>query len=363
MVNENFIDNIKQYDIVIFLAAIVRTFKKSDYKKNIVGLKNTIKLMNPNQKFIYFSTQNVIIKKTGPYGDSKKKLAKMLKPEWGVDIIIGGHSHTVLEQPEKINNILIAQAGVGSNQIGRFDIEVDDDTNSIVKWTWKLIPITSDMAKPDKRLVNYIESYKTIVDKKYNCILGKTAIKLTHPKREIETSLGNLFADAFAEASECDVAFMGSGAIRGKELGPLITLQDFLTVFPYDDTYHRFVISGLKLKKIFEHFMRKENRLGEGECYQVNSKVKAIYSEKEKKLVSLNIDNAPVENTKKYTFSVAEYHYNCSKDYLNLTQEELNESGKSKVITTSVQEVMEEFLRNNQNISKKVEGRMVYLKK
>ncbi len=29
--------------------------------------------------------------------DSDIKLAKLLKPEWGVDMIIGGHSHTILE--------------------------------------------------------------------------------------------------------------------------------------------------------------------------------------------------------------------------------------------------------------------------
>src|SRR4030067_1181653 len=36
------------------------------------------------------------------------ELAKLLKPEWGVDMIIGGHSHTILDQPKKVNNILIA---------------------------------------------------------------------------------------------------------------------------------------------------------------------------------------------------------------------------------------------------------------
>ncbi|MBT4351633.1 bifunctional metallophosphatase/5'-nucleotidase, partial [archaeon] len=184
--------------------------------------------------------------------ESDKKLAKILKPEWGVDMIIGGHSHTVLDQPEKINNILIAQAGVGTNQIGRFDIIVDDDTNSIVEWNWQLVPITSDIAKPDEKLVAYIDSYKQVVDRKYNSILCKMAKKLTHPKREIETALGNLFADAFSEIAQCDVAFIGSGSIRTKEMGPLVTLQDFMTSFPYDDTYHRFTISGSELFSIFE---------------------------------------------------------------------------------------------------------------
>ena len=92
--------------------------------------------------------------------ESDKELAAMLKPEWGVDMIIGGHSHTILEQPERVNNILIAQAGVGTDQIGRFDIVVDDDTNSIVEWTWQLIPVDDKLAEPDKDLQTFIDSFK-----------------------------------------------------------------------------------------------------------------------------------------------------------------------------------------------------------
>jgi 5'-nucleotidase len=36
--------------------------------------------------------------------------------------------------------------------------------------------------------------------------------------------------------------------------------------------------------------------------------------------------------------------------------------GKNKVVTTSAQEVLEEFLRNNQNIDRKIEDRLVYKK-
>ena len=63
--------------------------------------------------------------------EEDKKLASLLNPEWGVDVIIGGHSHTVLENPAEVNDILIVQASVGTNQIGRFDIVIDTDTNEI----------------------------------------------------------------------------------------------------------------------------------------------------------------------------------------------------------------------------------------
>ena len=100
--------------------------------------------------------------------DSDIELAKLLKPEWGVDMIIGGHSHTILQQPAFVNNVLIAQAGVGTNQIGRFDIVVDDDTNSIVEWKWQLIPIEEGIAEPDMQLKHYIDTFADEVDRKYN---------------------------------------------------------------------------------------------------------------------------------------------------------------------------------------------------
>ena len=33
------------------------------------------------------------------------KLAELLDPAWGVDVIIGGHSHTFIEKPDIVNNI------------------------------------------------------------------------------------------------------------------------------------------------------------------------------------------------------------------------------------------------------------------
>ena len=115
--------------------------------------------------------------------ESDIKLAELLKPEWGVDMIIGGHSHTILDEPKKVNNILIAQAGVGSDQIGRFDIVVDDDTNNIIDYKWKLIPIDNNLAEPDRNLQDYIDSFKDTVDRKYNTIICKLSRKLTHPAR------------------------------------------------------------------------------------------------------------------------------------------------------------------------------------
>lgn len=292
--------------------------------------------------------------------ESDVALAKMLKPEWGVDMIIGGHSHTILDKPEKVNNILIAQAGVGTNQIGRFDITVDDDTNSIIDYKWQLIAINNKLAHPDQKLLEYIDTFKQEVDRKYNVIITKFSQKLTHPKREIETSLGNLIADSFAEFATTDVMLVGSGSIRVKELGPAVTLSDLVSCFPYDDSLNKFNVTGRDLKKIFSHIMRFENRDGEGECYQINNKVKAIYSDKDKKLILLAINGKPVSDTQEYSITIQGYHFQNCQNYLNISQGELQKLNGLKVVTTSAQEVLKEYLRSHQNLSAKVEGRLVY---
>lgn len=292
--------------------------------------------------------------------ESDIALSKLLKKEWGVDLIIGGHSHTILDKPKKINDVLITQAGVGSDQVGRFDLVVDDDTNSIVDFNWELIPINSNLAEPDKNLQDYIDSFKSVIDRKYNTIICKLSKKLTHPARGTETSLGNLVADAFAQTSQADFMLVGSGSIRVKEIGPVVTLKDFKTCFPYDDFLNRYNIKGSTLKKIFSHIMRTENRNAEGECYQVNEGVKAVYSDSKKALASLEKNGSLVEDDMVYTICLQGYHFSNSANYLNAANKELLETGSHKVITTSAQEALEEYLRNNQNICKNVEGRMIY---
>jgi len=292
--------------------------------------------------------------------ESDKELAGMLDPAWGVDMIIGGHSHTVLEQPAEVNGVLIAQAGTGTDQIGRFDIAVDDDTNSITGWKWQLVPIDSDHCSPDEHLMEFIEGFRTTVDAKYGSIICKFTRTLTHPLRTQETELGDLFADAIQERTGVDVAFVGSGSIRKTELGPAVTLGDYLALFPYDDSLTRFVITGAQLRRAFG-FMRPENCTGEGEYYQVNRGVHAVYDRQRHELASLALDGVPVDDTAHYSICLQGFHHKNSSVGLQLTNEELETLEKPKLLATSCRDVVEEYLRNHQNLDAHVEGRLRYV--
>jgi len=293
--------------------------------------------------------------------EADKELAAMLRPEWGVDLIIGGHSHTILEQPAVVNDILITQAGSGTDQIGRFDIVVDDDTNRIVEWKWRLLPVDSTLATPDAELQRYIDSFKEEVDRKYNTIITKLAQPLTHPERTVETALGNLFADIVAERAGVDVALIGSGSIRQPTMGPLVTLGELRAVFPYDDVLYRFTVSGAQLRQMLGHFMHTENRRRQGECYQLSGAVRAVYDNERAAFQSLTLHGQPLDDAKPYTITVQGYHYKNAAKNLGLTEEALTAVHGPQVIATSARDVVEEYLRGHQNLKRQVEGRMAYI--
>ncbi len=89
--------------------------------------------------------------------EEDKKLAEKLDPAWGVDVIIGGHSHTFIDEPAVVNNIVIVQAGTGTDQIGRFDINIDTDNNCIDTYTWQTVPINSEHCPNDEDLENILK--------------------------------------------------------------------------------------------------------------------------------------------------------------------------------------------------------------
>ncbi|MDR0469378.1 MAG: bifunctional metallophosphatase/5'-nucleotidase, partial [Peptococcaceae bacterium] len=203
--------------------------------------------------------------------EEDKKLAALLDPAWGVDIIIGGHSHTELEKPEVVNDILIVQAKEGTHQIGRFDLVCDTDLNTVHDYDWRLIPINAETCPQDEAMEKIIQAYKEQTDKKFHRMLCRLPCTLTHPDRYQETEMGNLFADALRNCLGVDIVLFGSGAIRLKELGPLVTLGILIETIPYHDKVMMMTLTGRQLMSVWKHILREGAFTGEHtEFFQIS---------------------------------------------------------------------------------------------
>lgn len=362
LMKSHVIKNVDGFD-VLFIGIITEAVLQSLMIDNTIGtlisLEEAVAEINRICDFYKNDDIDMTILLTHVGLDTDIKLAEMLDSELGVDMILGGHTHSFMEKPMEVNNILIAQAGCGTDQIGRFDVVVDDDTNSIIDWKWRLVPINSTTTSPDEGLQNFIDDYSKRVDDKYSSLLCRFTQKLTNLEREFETPLGDLFADIMSETSRCDFSLVGSGSIRCKEMGPVVSSGDLLRAMPYEDKYLRFSIRGKQVKNIFTHILRPENRNHDGECFQVNKGVRAVYRDSDRSLISLELNDKVVADDEIYTLGIQGFHFINARANLNISQDELMEISGKRTIATSVRNVIEEYLRTTQNINAQVEGRLI----
>ena len=293
--------------------------------------------------------------------ENDRKLAEMLDPDWGVNLIIGGHSHTFMEKADVVNGIPIVQAGTGTGVIGRFDIQYDTEKKTIADWKWHLIPVNEDTAPRDPIMEELVDSYRTETDRKYKRVVTRWARKLTHPSREQETEMGNLYADLMAWEASYDVTLFGSGSIRKKELGPVIEYQDMVENTPFDDNLYMVEVTGAQIRRIFQHLFRDEAWVGETEFYQISSALRVTYRKSTHTIESFTFKGEEITDDMRIKLGIQAYHYNNFDEFFGVPLEEVKTNMKPRVVATSVNNIIEEYFATNNGLDAKVDGRITIL--
>ena len=292
--------------------------------------------------------------------EEDQKLAAILDPAWGVDVIIGGHSHTLPDKPAVVNGIPIVQAGTGTDQIGRFDILIDTDNNCIDSFTWQIVPIDEAHCPRDPTIEEMILKYKSQTDEKYGRILTRLIRPLHHPARTQETELGDLICDLLKDALDVEIFLLGSGSIRLPALGPVITKGNLREAFPYDDALHVVYMTGAQFKAGLLHVFRDETWAGEHtEFYQLSHGLEVEYDQKSHSFLKFNLDGAPIDESKIYSVGLQHYHYLNMADSFGLDLKELQKNHMDRVVSTSTTDIIEERLLAEQHKTAEVEGRIV----
>ncbi len=78
-----------------------------------------------------------------------------------IDIIVGGHSQTLLEEPTKVGKTLIVQAGQSGFFLGELNL-ILDSSGKILSYEWRLIPLTLELPD-DPEILALIREYNQIV--------------------------------------------------------------------------------------------------------------------------------------------------------------------------------------------------------
>ena len=293
--------------------------------------------------------------------EADRELARLLDPDWGVDLIIGGHTHTYMEEAEVVNGIPIVQAGTGSGQIGRFEIEYDTLRHRITEWSWRCDPVNENTAPVHPVMEKLLSSYKGHTDAKYRRIVTNFARTLTHPARNQETELGNLYADLIQWESSFDIMMMASGSIRKKELGPIVEYQDMLENTPFDDVLWMLRVTGAQFRRMVQYLLRDEAWEGHTEFYQFSKGVRILYRKSTHTIEEFKFRGEDITDDQKLLIALQNYHFKSFDSFFGVPLAEVAKNMKPRVIATSVNNIVEEYFSTHAGLDAHVEGRIEIL--
>ncbi len=179
----------------------------------------------------------------------------LIKNTTGLDVVLDGHSHSVVENMTVIdeggNEVVVTSTGTQFANIGKLTI-------SDGKIKTELIP-TENYEKTDSVVADYIakirEEYSTLGERK----IGESKVNLTTVDkdgnriiRNAETNLGDFCADAFRVVTGADIGFMNGGGIRANMDSGDVTFNDILSVFPFNNTVCVVEVTGQQIVDMLE---------------------------------------------------------------------------------------------------------------
>ncbi len=200
-------------------------------------------------------------------GDNDLELANQVE---GIDIIVGGHSHSQLDQPVVVDKFkeptIIVQANEYSKYLGELDVSFDKK-GKVIAYEGELISIEAKNADgsyvftENPAAAQILAEYKPVVDAKKKQVVGTTSVDLiggNPAARTGETNLGNLIADGMLDKAKAInpntvIALQNGGGIRTTLKAGPITLADVMTVLPFSNALAIMEISGTELKTALEH--------------------------------------------------------------------------------------------------------------
>lgn len=170
----------------------------------------------------------------------------------GLDVIVGGHTHTKLLHPEEVGHTIIVQAWEHAKGLGILDLKVAD--GKIVTFHGALEEISPASAPCDSQIQEIVEHYEGLANPPLGQTIGESGVDLdAHRVRIAETSLGDFIADVMRQTAQADAAIINGGSIKGGIAKGKIETQDIYNALPYDNYLIAVKLTGAQLKEALEH--------------------------------------------------------------------------------------------------------------
>lgn len=305
---------------------------------------------------------NTIVGITHMFMHQDKQLARCAP---GIDLILGGHEHTLLQSSS--NGTPIFKMWADAREVGKFDLFIDKKSGKVTSMDWEIIPVTDQIADAAE-FAPVLAKYKEMLDQ-LEVRVGATSVPLdalSHSVRTKETDIGNFIADAYRKAVDAEIGFVNGGSIRADlSYNPAsLTKRDVLSMLPFNNPIIKIEISGKTLLDVLEHSVARSAEDNEPGRFPQISGMKFTFDAGKlpgQRVTIASVGGAPIDPKKTYTLATSDFLVSRSGDGYTMFKDAKVLIAADKAPKDS--EVFEKAIKESPNstISPKVEGRITRL--
>jgi len=304
---------------IAVIGTIFEGLKSSVGTENVIG----ISILNPLDQIKKYvkeveniSDLIIVLSHSGFQNDSL--LAENLDK---VDVIIGGHSHSWLKQPVKVNDILICQAGGRGERLGLLKLKVDLNKDEIVSSHYDFIRTIVGKVKKSEAVSHIVDSLESKL--KLDKVIGELEVDWIRNSKD-DSNIGMWICDAMNKKFKTDIALQNSGGIRKNMIAGPIRIRDLWEISPFDNTIMIVEVSGKQLFEIMQWRIDNPRDL-----LQIAG-MKVVNDYKAKKLIKITINGKDIDKNATYSIATNNYIVGHSARFLGLENNEI------KITETSI---------------------------
>jgi len=265
-----------------------------------------------------------------------------------VDLIFGGHSHTVLFQPVEVNDILICQAGSRGQFLGHLQATVDTEKKIVRDYHYNLIENVVGQVAPNPEVSRVVDSLEATIGSEMDRVIAEL-ISPWIRNSDGESNLGNWFCDAIRDYFQTDIAFHNSGGIRKGMNAGLVRVRDIWEISPFDNTVVVLQVTGDQLLSLLDWRIRHPRDL-----LQISG-LRLTYDTKEQLLVSATVNGRQIEPKNVYSIATNNYVTANLKRFFGLDRSEVKIWDSGLIC----RDVLVKAAEQQKRIDSKVDGRLV----
>ncbi len=270
----------------------------------------------------------------------------------GIDVIVGGHSHTVVNQPVTVGKTTIVQAGYNGTCLGVLDLLFEKKTGKVTVMAAEHGELRVVSASPgdrfDEDVARMVDTYHEKIRDKFQEVVGETGVDLRR-QTDGESNLGNLITDAMRQIAKTEIGLCNNGGMRADIPKGKITMEQIFTVLPFDNVLVTMDMKGADILELLE------GNPGIGKGMLQVSGLQITYDLKRpagSRVMKVLVNGTPLAPAREYRV--------VTNDFLAAGGDRFVAFRKGKNVVTGVElrEAVAEYLRRTSPVNPVTEGRI-----